>query len=489
MMLRHVRTLVAGLAAAVALAGFAGSAPAQGPLDPKLPGRPEFDYRDERQLRAMKDGKTRVSGPDAEKNKAVFKAAAERFVYGVNEPDFYGLDSGDGQLKPRLPNQTLDAIFRDLERYLLVPEADSKLTTDQAEYVAGFGAALDVAVQTMLASRNPLVRVNAARVLTVAAASGAPAHARSITALLTDPNTPPEILFHVYKAAGSLLSAYDPLAVRNTDPNRHSVPDELLVPLVQALEQHVLTNPPVARHVAVEAVGPPPEGGAAPAEPVEPAPGDGKLDPAGMTSDQIAIVRFFRREAVRALAKVRYDVLGGEKDVPETRPAYTLARVAVGDPAIAPSPGPIETAEAVIGLLTILPGNKLNVDVLAQAVATGLANFARAKGLPGSDPGPTARLVSWKMYSARLGQAFDAWQASVRTNPRALAYQDVIRSLSSTAMTDIVSRLDRDNGGVGAGLNVNRLTDWQARNPPKDPNRSLFNDSPKYKLDVGRPGA
>ena len=489
MALRHARPILTGLAAVVLVAGLGGTTHAQGLLDPKLSGATNFDFRDERQLRAMKDGKSRVSGPDAEQNKAIFKAGAEHFVFAINEPRYYGFDSTDGQLKPRLASQTLEAVFRDLRQFVLVPAADSKLTTDQAEYVAEFGTALDAALRTVLKSSSPLVRVNAARLLVIAAASGAPAHAKTITELLTDPNTPPEILLYTYKAAGSLLSAHEPLADRKADSNRHSVPDELLVPLVKALEQHVLTNPPVAKHVAIDKPGPALAAAEGDEPPVEPAPGNGKLDPSSMTSDQIAIVRYFRRDAIRALAKVRYDILGGENDVPETRPAFTLARVAVGDPAIVPATGPIETAEAVIGLLTILPGNKLNVDELAQAVAAGLARFARAKGVPGSEPSPTAQVVSWKTYSARLGEAFDAWKASIQRNPRALAFQDVIKSLSATAMTDIVPRLEQDAGGVGAGVNVNRLTDWQSRNPPQDANRSLYNDSPKYRLGTVRPGA
>lgn len=466
-----------------------GTARAQDVLDNKLPARPDLDYRDEQRMRAMRDGKARVGGPDAAKNKAAFKAMAEHYIYAVNSPKYYGNDSGDGQLKPRLPNYLLDTVFTELKRFLLIPAIDSRFTTDQSEYIGEFAAALDEAVQTMLKSRDVIVRVNAARALVVVSETGAAAHAKTITALLKDPNTRPEVLLYVYKAAGNLLSAYHPLAIRNPDPNRHAIPNELLVPLLQALENHILKNPPVADDVVIEKPAPKalPQGGAAePAAAPEPEPdAAGKLDPTPLTSDQIEIIRFFRRDAVRALARVRVDVVGGDGE-PEVRPAYTLALVAVSDPSILPAPGAIEVIEATLGLLHISPSNKLNIDELANVIAIGLGTFAQVKAAAGESPTPEHQLISWKLYAAQLTAAFNYWRGSINRNPRALAAQAIIRSLSDVAMSEVVTRLDRTGSGVGSGINLNRLTDWMTRNVPKDSNRSLFNDSPKYKLGAAR---
>ena len=456
---------------------------AQSVVDSKMPSRPDFDFRDDQRMRAMRDGKSRVGGPDAEKNAATFRAAAEYFIYAVNMPKFYGLDTGEGQLKRREQNDYLDAVFTELRRFLLIPTADSRLTTDQAEYITKFGEALDEAIRTMLASRHPIVRINAARALVVAAESGAPAHAGTITKLITDPNTRPEVLLYAYKAAGKLLSAYDPLAARNTDPYRHSLKDEQLVPLIQALEAHILKNPPVAAHVAIPAPKPLPPDQAAPAAPAGGG-AQGRLDAASLTSEQIAVIRYFRRDAVRALAEVRYDVIGGKNELPEVRPAYTLALIATSSPTITPGVSTAEVADAVIGLLRMAPSSKLNIDELVQAVAAGLTTIAQAKGVPGAEPANAEdQLISWKVLAARLSQAFTSWRASVNRYPRALAFQDLIRSFSDLAMNEVVSKLDRDGPmGLGGGININRIGEWRNRNKPKDPNRSLFNDSPRYKL-------
>ncbi|MCZ2342409.1 MAG: hypothetical protein LC104_11520 [Bacteroidales bacterium] len=489
---RHIRVCSLFLLALTGLGLGTGTILGQDILDNKFPAPQKPDFRDEQRMRAMRDGKARVGGSEAEKNKAAFKAVAEFYIYSINDAKYYGIHSGDGQLKPRLPNSLLDSVFTELKRYLLIPAMDSRFTTDQAEYIDGFANALDDAIRPMLKSREPLVRMNAARALEVVAESGAAVHAKTITTLLKDPKTRPEVLLYVYKAAGKLLSAYHPLAIRNPDPNRHAIPNELLVPLLQALENHILKNPPVAEHVVIEKPAPKalPQGGeaepaAAPA--AEPEAG-GKLETTALTTDQIEIIRFFRRDAVRALAKVRVDVVGGDGE-PEVRPAYTLAQVAVSDPAILPAPGAIEVIEAVIGLLHISPSNKLNIDELANVVAIGLGTFAQLKAVPGDTLTPEQQLISWKLYAARLVDAFTYWRGSVNRNPRALAAQAIIRSLSDTAMSEVVTRLDRTGSAVGSGININRLTEWLNRNVPKDRNRSLFNDSPKYKLGISqRPG-
>jgi len=485
-----LRVLSCSLAFAAAQIGLlllpAGSL-AQPLVDNKMPGRPDFDFRDEQRMRAMRDGKSRVGGPEAEKNAAAIRATAEYFIYAVNSSKFYGFESGDGQLKRREQNDYLDAVFTELRRYLLIPTADSRLTTDQAEYIAKFGEALDEAIRTMLASRHPIVRVNAARALAVAAESGAPAHAVTITKLLTDPKTRPEVLLYAYKATAKLLAAYDPLAARNPDPYRHSLKDEQLVPLIQALEAHILKNPPVAAHVAI----PPPK----PQPPDLPPPAaadgrdQGRLDAASLTSEQIAVIRYFRREAVRALAEVRYDIVGGKNEIPEVRPAFTLALVASSSPSISPGVTTIEVADAVVGLLRMAPSSKLNIDELAQVIAAGLTTIAQAKGVPGAEPAtPEDHLISWKLLAARLTQAFATWRNNINRYPRALAFQELIRNFSDVAMTEVVARLDRDAPmGLGGGININRINEWRNRNKPKDPGRSLFNDSPQYK--VFRPDA
>lgn len=490
---RYPCVLACAALAVIVLSSGLGFAKEPIPIDDRLPARQDYDSNNSRYFQDMKTGKIPVGGTYAQRNTAVLKATAEYYIYAVNEGSFYGHIGEEGQLIPRSPRQYLDAVFEDLQRSLLIPDATSRLTTDQFDFITQYGAALDDAVQVMIKSKNPLVRVNAARALAVAAQSGAVAHAKTITNFLDDPKTPPEILLYTYKAAGNFLSAYHPLAVRNEDQNRHSVPDEILVPLLTALEKHIIENPPVAEHVFVKKSIPAQAGAAEPAaggEPAaagdpnaaKPAAEDGKLEPMTLTSEQLAVVRYFRREAVKAFAKVRVDIAGGQRDLPEIRPAYTLARIATSDPTIVPAPGPTEVAEAITGLLRIMPSNRLNIDVLAQSIAAGLSTLAEFKK---TDPGQGSggEIISWKYYGARLADGFNTWRNSVNRSPRALASQTVIRSLADMAMSQVVDQLGKESSGaLGVGIDANRITSWRTQNPPRNPNGSLFTDSPKYKI-------
>ena len=87
----------------------------------------------------------------------------------------------------------------------------------------------------------------------MAAQTGAPAHAKTITALLTNQffkgpdgkpaETPPDVLYWALKAAENLLAAPDPSALGTPNAARHTIKDEDLVPLVRAINDMVLNNP------------------------------------------------------------------------------------------------------------------------------------------------------------------------------------------------------------------------------------------------------
>ena len=81
--------------------------------------------------------------------------------------------------------------------------------------------------------------------------------------------------------------------------------------------------------------------------------------PAGTTlgKDQQEVLTFIRRQAIRALAQVRFAELRVAKEPGpgDLYPAFTLAQIAVSDPAISPPPTETEIAEAVIGLCNMTP--------------------------------------------------------------------------------------------------------------------------------------
>jgi hypothetical protein len=342
--------------------------------------------------------------------------------------------------------------------------------------------------------------------LAVATRSGAPAHAKLIQELLTNQfykagdkpvQTPPELLYYTLKAAEGLLAAYDPLAQALPNSYRHSVPEVELVPLLKALEEMVLKNPPVADRAAelnpdkpptAVPLGKPDDQPADPAaKPKEPA-APGALDARTLTTEQVTLVQFYRRAAVRALARVRTDVVGGEADVPQVRPAYALAKVAVSDVSIVPAPSPAEVAEAVIGLCGLHPTPALQIDELGQVLAYGVRLFAGAqvddRGRSTVDPDTFRPALPWKTYAARMAAAFNGLKRRTQTHPRLRQQQAAVNALADAVIANITTPIEKDDSSVGGVPSPDTLIRWAEQYPAKDPNRSLYNDSPQYKLTV-----
>ena len=468
----------------------------------KLDGRNPTGTNQTR-LGEMKSGKVRVKGPDEAANRAVLQEFAKNRIYRVTYESYYNLPDS-GELKPRTGEQSLDVLVADLENLLLVPTPDRdlpKMTADQGEYVVEFGAALDQAVGAVFAKNPPLiVRVNAARLLAVAARSGAPAHGKTISALLTNTyfkdkagkamETPPEVLFYALRAAENLLAAYDPTVLIGQFSTRHSLPEGELVALVKVLEGMVVNGPAVADKAALAAVDNAGQPIALPdttAEPKgvakEPAPADGaaRADAPrpGLTREQAAVVRYYRRAAIRALAKVRFDTVGG-RGGPEARPAFTLAKVAVSDTTLSLPATPADAAEAVLGLAGMAPvatATTLNVDVWSGAMAVGMAAYAQPRMAAGDD-----RTLPWKVTSARLSGAFAVLKRATATTPKLRPIARPLTELCDIVTADILGPLEKDNQAGADRPSVERLSEWIRNNPPKDPGRSLYSDSPRYTL-------
>lgn len=439
-------------------------------------------------VRQMMNAQIRIlKTPDEKKNLDALDEFARHYAYKVTQEKYYNPGAESGELKARPQEDSLDAVFNDIRSYLypgnLRPTADSvsKMTVDNADYIKELGAAFDRALAGILKANPPsLVRVNAARMLAVVASTGAPAYAKTITALVADPKTPPEVLVYAYQAAEAYLAAYDPYAVGRVDATRHAGEPADVVALVRALERHVVFDPatpggPVGDRTAgtAPAAVPPAEGATG-----DDRPKSGRLEAKGLTPEQVKVVRYFRRHAVRALSKVRFDTLGGKNNLPEVRPAFTLARVAVADPAVSPPPSAAEYADAVAGLcgMTANAGQTLNVDALADAIAAGSIGFGLAKV---QNPGD--RSLPWRITASRLAAAFADFKASVNRNAKALAARGLITSVADTVTTAVLAPLEQ-GGEKGGTPDVERVRAWMQQNPPKDPGRQLYNDSAAYRL-------
>lgn len=457
----------------------------------------------------LRTGKMRVNGPNQKANQELFQKVATFYAQKVTHEQYYTYPE-TGELAAKIPYQTLDYLLNnELTPQLLVPGPTTQYSTDQADYIKEFGAALDHAIVDVLTKKNPppIISVNAARMLSVAARSGAPAHAKTIIALLTNKfytvdkkpiETPPHVLYWAIRAAESLLAAYDPVAFRLPgSPPNHSLPEADLVHLIQILEDLVLKGPNVAHRAASlesektikfeqkpapndpkSAPGapqaPPAPAPKTPALPANAGPAAGQLDAAILTPKQAALVRYFRKAAVRAMAKVRFDSFGGAAGVPLVRPGLTLARVAVNDIALSMPATTAEIGDAVVGLCGIQPTSALNQSEWLHAIATGIYLFAQVKSGAADD-----KSIPWRVYAARMQSGMEALNTAGQSNARVRGNRQLIQGMTGIITGSILNPIDKAGSGV-AQINLDALTNWLQQNVPA--NRSLFSEPPLVTL-------
>ena len=295
-----------------------------------------------------------------------------------------------------IPN--VDSMIKDLGRFLLDPNPAVRTSSDDprpkvrdwnADYIRELGAAFNAALKPLVETHpERVVRVNAARLYAAVCTTGANAHWPTVTAWVANPNTPTEIKYYALQAAANLLDAYDVFDYRS---RRHaftveprSAANKQIGELVAAV-QACVTNPNAVVPLA-----------------------DGKVENA--TTDQLQVVGFVRRQAIKTLGRCRFVTLPGPTGAP-IYPAHTLARVCVSDPALVPAPGPADCGEAVIGLCNMAPvvnGTPVkgyNGDAVAEAVAAGIITFAGPRA-----SNPLDRSLPWRGYAMWMNDAFRNWR-------------------------------------------------------------------------------
>jgi len=321
-----------------------------------------------------------TTGKDLNKAKGDFITFAKYQAEIISHPRIYSTPQEFVPPKgPTVPST--DALITDLGRSILVPTPNSNIGSDQADYIRELGVALDQELKIVI-DRNPtpVVRLNAMRMLAAACKSGAQIHWPTVTGYIANPNTPGELKYYAFQAAGNLLAAFD---LNDYSARKHAHKPKEVSDLIAAL-QNAIVKP--------GAIVPAPPAGVA------------------LSPEQIDVVSFIRRAAIRALGQARYSDRVPGPGAPDLYPAHTLARVAVSDPAIQPPPSDTEVAEAVIGLCNMSPPSKSTEKeayayAMADAILTGLTTFATKKAAT-----PLDATLPWRSYGARLSDALKAWR-------------------------------------------------------------------------------
>jgi hypothetical protein len=450
----------------VASAFTGGGLTAQQPVEKLL-----ADYKrlaqttpnDEQRAAEMRDGKYLLTKPTAA-DKAVLKAKAEQLVFRITHAEYHTVIGEGSELKPRPNDKTMAVLIKDLENWLLTPTKVPKPNVSQLDYIRELGAALDAAILNVLTDKSPppLLRIAAMRMLVAAAETGAPAHWNTIHRMLLDPKTPPEILIYAIRAAESLLASYDPNRAAWIGANAFA-DEKIVVDIVNALDAIVLKGPPILDKVYIAG-----EGEATlSSDPKKSQPAPGKLTP-----EQVGVAQLYRYHALKALGRLTTEIVGGK--AVEARPAYTFAKVAVGDPAIQPPPNTKEIGEALIGLASIVPGKQIHTDELLYAMATGLRVFAYPK-----TANPDDNTVAWKGTAARMQQAFKTWNEALQRS--SLPPANVKKSAA-----EFVKKADDEIFApiLKPGLNKPNalaLDAWLKANPPAN-GGELYSDKKGLKL-------
>lgn len=446
------------------------------------------------ELRTGKVRTGRANDPKDEqilqKHREIFKNVAEFLVYRVTQEKYYTLDTSP-ELKPRSLEDSLDSIFEDLNKHLLISDGTVLLTPDQGDYINEFGEALDRAIVDVFTKKNdvpPLpIRVNTARILAVVSRSGAKAHTQTILALLDNRlfktgdkhlETPPDVLLYAMKAAEGLVAAYEPAATE-VDKTNHAIPDVDIIALVKHAERWIDRGLPesVMKSVAFTKLPKPEEGDEEKGE--KDKEGKAQLDNNELSREHKAVLLYYRKHAVRVVARVRFDVVGDVSKQSEIRPAWTLTRVVLSDKTITPAPTRTEVCDAIIGLCGIEPSRKhgkefLNTHEHLLVIASGLDRFFNKKIVASAD-----RSIHWRVATARISAALVRMENGAKFRDADEAYRKKLGELvslsKSTLLDPMLRSLDPQARAGNNTPSLEKLKDWINANPSGD-RSTLYKD-------------
>lgn len=411
--------------------------------------------------------------PEARKN---FMAFASYYGELIKHPLVYkhaqdpSIKDPKGRKIP--PLDGVDGIFTDLRLFILepIPSNASRITKDRGDYIRELGSAFDTVLKPIINENpEPIIRINAMRMLATVCKTGATAFYPTVTDLLKSGNTPPSVKYYALVAAGNLLSAYD---VYDYPSRRHSngwknlqkkgEGDQELARLIVEIEKHVTDPAAIMNNV--------PNFKAAEAPP-----------------DQKDVIRFIRRQAIRALGEFRFVAIPSSDGKSTLYPAYTLARVCISDPSLIVEPSPSECAEAAIGLCNmsrIRDGDiqkDYDPDAAVEAVITALVTFAERRTT--DDKG---KALDWRAYGLRLSEAFKTWPKlfdfgfnPLRPNNFNGVIPPTVDNLVQRMQTSLLAPLEKGEGRV-AIEDMRAFLKTQRARPNRKP---LFTSNPATSLD------
>src|SRR5262245_1808291 len=382
----------------------------------QVPEPPKKTYSDtDAPMQDMVAGKLPVYDASGKKlvseNKAAMKRMAQYLAYRLVKPEYHDYDKGD----PR-DEKTMNKLMEDTRRWFIIERSDTRLGPRQLEYAQEFGNIMAEELKFVLANDpKPIVRVNAARMMSLLARTPYPGIVDPLLGIIKDEKELEAVKVYAYQGLRNILAQAD--SAGDHIINEPAKRAEIAIALTK-----VITTP----HTNV------------PKDPHE-----------------AAAIPYVRREAIRALATMRESVVRTRPGEVLAKPALPLARVAIGD-AFTPPVNNSERAEALLGLMQMRPDRDLRLDVWTHAINVTVLHMIRLQGEEGSAP-KGATTIPWKAFGARMGVAVNTWKTNAE---RAVASQNPKGTILKMADPIGAVALEFEQRGRDAKAPAGPLTDW-----------------------------
>jgi len=399
------------------------------PVGAQNRGSTSLEFAESERFRELREGKQPGGDAEKAKNDEIIRKKARIEVQRMLQAASAGIGASEGS--------AVSDIVRNLGEVIIDPLNPRRtINQNQAEFVVTFGKEMTpellkhIGTKEKAGSPEILVRVNAARMLSILARSGYDGVADAAVDILKNPDQIDAVKLYALKALKHLF------AVPNRERPERSVfsgPDgsDREAKAIVALIDFVARKP-------------------------------------AMTTDtpknEVDAYRYLRREAVEALGLVRKPIVRGQGLNAQViaEPALWLLRVANADKNLVPSPSLSERVEGLVGYLHLNPDKDENMDYATRYVAAAFRDitteYINRKALDkpkADDKAPTARFPEerdyhpWRLTANRLQIAIRDWRSNWEDNipaaNRPANVQDMVQAVVIAADDDILKHIIAGN--------------------------------------------
>jgi len=406
-MIQVLRQVIVLSSAVLLLAGMVVPLTAQSPLQPKDGEEADLSHlkykldpkTEKKKFDDLSLGKASLTG-DKEAKDVLAKAACWYAYRITNNGSF----------------PTINDLVKESYGQLLLPRGKKEINDNQKEFVKEFSKELIKCLRDVLAhNAQPIVRVNAARMLANIGEAGQEEVADTLVDIIQNPRESDAVKLWAFRGLHELFEATRPQDPLFKDAKRES---RTLMALADYIGR--------------------------------------KREQLPSEAEQVEAVRYVRREAVRALGLSRQPTVP-KADKPEGRTAWLLLRVARKD-GLTPEPSISEQVEAAIGACHLLANKDVQLDYVGHNVGAAVVDFVnqatRAKA------GTADAGLAWKLYAARMHQALEELRSHAKEG-QAPGVADYVDKLVRQAQEPVRAIWD------GKDANPTPLDDWLRGNPPK----------------------